>query len=94
MPAMPDDPSWMFHDSPKPPPRQPKRGERLFEFIRASNRAPMSCELRFHGETYGWEAQFFERGELLYGHGAFTTRQGAIGWAEAERQRLETQRHW
>jgi hypothetical protein len=25
----------------------------------------MSCVLRFHGESYGWEALFFERGELL-----------------------------
>jgi hypothetical protein len=23
----------------------------------------MSCELRFRGESYGWEAQFFERGD-------------------------------
>ena len=28
-------------------------GEPLFEFVRASDRAPMSCELRFHGESYG-----------------------------------------
>jgi hypothetical protein len=29
----------------------------------------MSCELRFHGESYGWEAQFFERGEFLFSRG-------------------------
>ena len=40
------------------PPRVPRPGERLFEFVRASDKAPMSCELRFHGESYGWEAQF------------------------------------
>ena len=28
------------------PTQQPKRGERLFEFMRGSDRAPMSCELR------------------------------------------------
>jgi len=33
----------------------PKGPELLFEFVRASDRAPMSCELRFHGESYGWE---------------------------------------
>jgi hypothetical protein len=45
--------------------RVARPGETLFEFLRASDRAPMSCELRFHGESYGWEAQFFERGELF-----------------------------
>jgi hypothetical protein len=38
----------------------------LFEFFRASDRAPMTCELRFHGESYGWEAQFFIRGALTF----------------------------
>jgi hypothetical protein len=42
----------------------------------------MSCELRFHGESYGWEIQFLERGEFLYGHGAFATRAGAVDWAQ------------
>jgi hypothetical protein len=79
----------LLHNSPKPPSRQPKRGEVLFDFVRPSDRAPMSCELRFHGQTYGWEAQFFERGELLFALGAFVTHQGAIQWAEDERQRLE-----
>ena len=37
------------------PARVARPGERLFEFLRASDRAPMSCELRFHGESYGWE---------------------------------------
>ena len=46
------------------PPRLPRPGEPLFACIRASDRAPMTCELRFHGESFGWEAQFFERGEF------------------------------
>ena len=91
LPPMADDASWMFHNSPQAPPRQPKPGERLFEFVRLSDRAPMSAELRFHGESYGWETQFFERGELVWAHGAFLTREGAIRWAEDERRRLETQ---
>jgi hypothetical protein len=49
----------------------PRPGERLFEFLRASDQVPMSCELRFHGESYGWEVQFFERGDFVYGHDAF-----------------------
>ena len=34
--------------------RQPKPGEQLFECVRASDRAPMPCELRFHGESWGY----------------------------------------
>src|SRR5207247_2035706 len=33
------------------PPRQAQPGQVLFEFVRASDRAPMSCELRFHGDV-------------------------------------------
>jgi hypothetical protein len=43
----------------------------LFQFIRASDRVPMSCELRFHGESYGSEPQFFVRGEFHVSRGAF-----------------------
>jgi hypothetical protein len=49
----------------------------------------MSCELRFHGESYGWEAQFYERGELFYSRGAFALRADAIQWAEEERLAME-----
>ena len=49
----------------------------------------MTCELRFHGESYGWEAQFLERGELLYSRGAFMTRALAVQWAEEERKAME-----
>jgi len=34
----------------------------------------MSCELRFHGESFGWEAQFLERGALFYSRGGFVLR--------------------
>jgi len=56
----------LYSDLPCPPSRlSPARpGELLFEFIRASDAAPIRCELRFNGESYGWEAQFVERGEL------------------------------
>jgi hypothetical protein len=64
-------------------------GELLFEFVRASDRAPMSCELRFHGESYGWEAPFFERGELFASHGGFVTKALAVQRAEAERTAIE-----
>ena len=80
-----------FH-SPNPrstPTSQPKPGERLFDFVRASDRAPMSCELRFHGDSYGWEVQFFERGEFFGGRGAFPTKRLAIQFAEEERKAFE-----
>jgi hypothetical protein len=76
------------HQRPSPA-RQPKPGERLFEFVRVSDRAPMSRELRFHGESYGWEAQFLERGELIYAHGGFVMRQLAVQWADQERKAIE-----
>jgi hypothetical protein len=74
----------------KPAPvRQPKPGELLFEFVRASDRAPMSCELRFYPGTYdSWEVQILERGELFAARGAFTTKAAAIAWAEHERKAL------
>ena len=49
----------------------------------------MSIELRFHGESYGWEAVILERGELHHSHGAFTTKAQAIKWSELTRQELE-----
>ena len=82
------DPKAMLWNSLRPPARQPRPGEPLFVFVRASDEAPMSCELRFHGESYGWEAQFYERGELLVGR-RFVTRALAVEWAEEERKALE-----
>jgi hypothetical protein len=82
------DPKAMLWNSPRSPARQPKPGELLFAFVRASDRAPMSCELRFHGESYGWDAQFYERGEILIGR-RFQTKGLAIQWAEEERKAAE-----
>lgn len=50
----------------------------------------MSCELRFYGESYGWEAQFLECGELLCARGGFVMHAAAIAWAEEERQAIKT----
>jgi hypothetical protein len=86
---MSDEKPFYAPDRGPQPPRQPKPGEKLFEFIRASDRAPMSCELRFHGESYGWEVQFFERGEFFGGSGAFLTKALAIQFAEQERKAFE-----
>jgi len=76
---------WTAQSPPRP---EPRVGELLFEFVRASDRAPMSCELRFNGESYGWEAQFFERGEFHRSRGGFGTRALAEQWASVERDAL------
>jgi hypothetical protein len=88
-PHMVDDERALLWNASSPPARVARPGELIFEFVRASDRAPMSCELRFHGESYGWEAQFFERGELFCSHGLFVTRELAVHWAEAQRAFFE-----
>ena len=50
----------------------------------------IDCELRFHGESYGWECQCLHDGVLAYGQ-RFVLREGAMAEAEAQRQRLTTQ---
>jgi hypothetical protein len=56
---MPDDLKW-FQPAYRIPDRKPVPGELLFEFVRPSDRAPMSCELRSLGESFGWEAQILQ----------------------------------
>ena len=71
------------------PARQLQPSERLFEFTRASDDTPMAVELRFHGDSYGWEAQILVRRELFAAPGAFVTREAAVLWADAERKAIE-----
>ena len=76
----------LLWNAPSPPPRQPKPGELLFEFQRSRDKRFVRVELRFHGESYGWEVQFIEDdGSHVYGRGAFPTRALAVQWAEIER---------
>jgi len=84
-----DDDRALPWNAPPPPPRQPKPGEPLFEFVRATDRRWIVVELRFNGESYGWEAQLLEDGiDLFVAHGQFPTRALAVQWAEVERA------HW
>ena len=69
------------------PPRVPRHGELPFEFVRASDQAPMTCELRFHGEL-GVEAQFLARGELSHSR-RFDLLAQAVQWAEEERKAMD-----
>ncbi len=61
----------------------------MVEFVGGHNKRPMRCELRFHGETAGWEAQFLDDDGLFYSRSTFPTRALANAWAAAERQDLE-----
>jgi hypothetical protein len=47
----------------------------------------VDCELRFHGESYGWECQCLHEGELAYGQ-RFILRELALAEADAQRVRL------
>jgi hypothetical protein len=49
----------------------------------------MSCELRFHGESYGWEVRLLEPGWEFVSHGGFVTRALAVQWAEEERDAMK-----
>ena len=68
---------------PPTPLRQPKPGEPLWSLRR--NHLTWSCELRFHGESWGWEAQILREGELVIGR-RFDLRRFAEQWAEEERR--------
>jgi len=82
---MSDDQPFYAPDLKGTAPRQAQPGEVLWTFVRASDGAPMSCELRFHGESYGWEVQILERGAMIYARGGFVLRELAVQWAEHER---------
>jgi len=69
-----------------PSPRKPQPGEPVWTLRNGGRLA--ECELRFHGESYGWEAQFFRDGEFFSGR-RFDLKAQALQWAELERQALE-----
>jgi hypothetical protein len=61
------------------------RTERVWTLVKAGHR--YDCELRFHGESYGWECQLLEDGELRYGQ-RFPLHAGALAEAAAHHARL------
>jgi hypothetical protein len=70
----------------KPPtPRQPKPGEHIWSLRK--NGRQVDCELRFHGESYGWECQCLHDGDLVYGR-RFILWAGALAEADGQRKRL------
>ena len=76
---------WYKPNPTPPPPRMPKPGEHVWTLVKSGRR--FDCELRFHGESYGWECQLLEDGEIRYGW-RFPLRAGADAEAEAQRARL------
>ena len=79
------DEDWYKPHRPPVPARQPKPAERVWSLHK--NGRDVDCELRFHGESYGWECQCLHNGDLAYGR-RFTLRAHALEEAEAHRQRL------
>ena len=52
------------------------------------NNISTSAELKFHGESYGWECQIFRETDFTIGR-RFILRNAAIRWAESERKESE-----
>jgi len=69
----------------RPAVRQPKGGEPLWSLRKED--VTWTCELRFHGESYGWEAQILRDGDLVIGR-RFELKEWAIKWAEQEKSDL------
>ena len=82
---MVDDGVWYAPSARKPPARQARAGEVVWEVSRAPN--VHSCELRDHG-GFGVEAQILRDGELVIGK-RFDTRAQALHWADLVRGDLE-----
>lgn len=79
------DGDWYKPNRPPTATRIPKPGEHVWSLRK--NGKQIDCELRFHGESYGWEVQCLHDGVLAYGQ-RFVFREGAVAEAEAQRQRL------
>jgi hypothetical protein len=75
-----------LHSGHVPPVRQRKPGEVVWS-IRV-NHVNWSAELKFHGESYGWECQSFRETDFRFGR-RFILREEALGFAAAEKQAIE-----
>ena len=68
--------------------RIPPPGELLFEFVREPDRAQFRCELRYHDDYWGVEAQVLMNGDLLIAQ-RFDEKALAVQWAESKRDAIE-----
>ncbi|MFI5302508.1 MAG: hypothetical protein ACHREM_30835 [Polyangiales bacterium] len=81
---MSDEPFYSPNRKPPPPPQR-RPGEPVWALRKNGHR--VDCELKFHGDSYGWECQCLYDGELAYGR-RFLVRAQAIEEAETHRTRL------
>ena len=82
---MADEPFYSPHAKPSPP-RVPKPGEVLWTLHK--DHIIWSCELRFHGESSGWEAQIL-RMAISFSARTFQLREVTLAWAASERTDIE-----
>jgi hypothetical protein len=82
---MADEPFYAPNRRP-PPPRVARPGEAIWSIL--VSHVTWSCELRFHGESVGWEAQILRDGDLVIAR-TFTVRAVAEAWALGERGDIE-----
>jgi len=83
---MPDEPFYLPNLKPTATPRyRPATGPL---WGRRKDHITWSCELRFHGESYGWESMILRNGELHISR-RFALNAVAIQWAEFEKADIE-----
>jgi hypothetical protein len=76
---MSDEPFYTPGKKPTPQPHyRPQLTERLWEIRK--DHVTWSCDLRFHGESYGWEALILRDGELFVSQ-RFVLKAAAAQWA-------------
>jgi hypothetical protein len=85
---VPDEPFYSPNTNP-PTARVRRSGEVLWTLTK--NHVFWSCELRFHGESVGWEAQILRDGDLVMAR-TFQLHDVMVGWAESER--VDIERGW
>ena len=74
----------------KPPARGRQQPTEPLWSVRQAN-VTWSCELRFHGESVGWEAQILRDGDLVIGR-TFVLKEMAMRWAAQEREQVGVSR--
>ena len=81
-----DDKNAMLWTARPPAPRQRRPGELLWT-VRKDD-VTWTSELKFHGKSYGWESITLRDGDLAISR-RFLLREGALRWAEEEKQYRE-----
>jgi hypothetical protein len=80
-----DEPFFAPNHKPKPVVRPKPPNEPVWTLSKGTK--SVECEIRYHGEAYGFECVCLFNGELVYGR-RFALKAGARKEAEVQRQRL------